>query len=98
MQKSLKFWENNGWINEIDSYDWFQWYFRDWLVRRSQDEERQINRWKGIVSRFRGKLVKLIEDADSKVDDYSFLPKIKQTLLHWGYETNEKDFSIRQTN
>ena len=98
MQKSLKFWENNGWINEIDSYDWFQWCFRDWLVRRSQDEERQINRWKGIVSRFRGKLVKLIEDADSKVDDYSFLPKIKQTLLHWGYESNEKDFSIRQTN
>ena len=98
MQKSLKFWENNGWINEIDSYDWFQWYFRDWLVRRSQDEERQINRWKGIVSRFRGKLVKVIEDADSKVDDYSILPKIKQTLWHWGYESNEKDFSIRSTN
>ena len=24
---SLRFWENNGWINEIDPYGWFQWYF-----------------------------------------------------------------------
>ena len=26
------------------------------LVRRSEDNERQINRWKKTVSRFRGKL------------------------------------------
>ena len=31
---------------------------------------------KKIVSRFRGKLVKTIKDADSKFDDYSILPKI----------------------
>ena len=30
-RKSLRFWENKGWINEIDPYDWFQWYFRYWL-------------------------------------------------------------------
>ena len=24
----LRFWENSGWINEIDLYGWFQWYFR----------------------------------------------------------------------
>ena len=24
---SLRFWENKGWINEIDPYGWFQWYF-----------------------------------------------------------------------
>ena len=28
---SLRFWENKGWINEIDPYGWFQWYFRYWL-------------------------------------------------------------------
>ena len=45
---SLRFWENKEWINEIDPYRWFQWYFRYWLGRSSSDDERQINRWKGI--------------------------------------------------
>ena len=25
---SLRSWENKGWINKIDPYGWFQWYFR----------------------------------------------------------------------
>ena len=44
------------------------------------------------MSRFRGKLVKMIKDAGSKYDDYSTLPKISQILLHWGYELTEKKF------
>ena len=54
---SLRFWENKGWINEIDPYGWFQLYFRYWLGRRSEDDKRQITRWKRIISRFTGKLV-----------------------------------------
>ena len=63
-----------------------------WLGRRSQDNKRQINRWKGIVSRFKGKFVKMITDAGSKYYGYSILPKIRQILLHWGYELIGKYF------
>ena len=78
---SLRFWENKGWINGIDPYEWFQWYFRYWLGRRSEDDERQIKRWKEIVCRFKGILVKIIKDVNSKCDDYSIPPKIRQILL-----------------
>ena len=47
---------------------------------------------KKTVSRFRGKLVKMIKDAGSKFDDYSISPKIRQILLHWSYELTEKYF------
>ena len=52
---SLRFWENKGWINKIDPYGWFQWYFRYWLGRRSSDDERQIDGWKKIVSKLKKK-------------------------------------------
>ena len=86
--KSLRFWENKEWIH---SYGWFQWYFRYWLGRRSIDDKRQIARWKGIITRFKGKLVKMIKEANSRFDDYSISPKIRQTLLHWCYELTESD-------
>ena len=54
--------------------------------------KRQINRRKKNVSRFRGKLVKMVWDPGSKFDDYSISPKITQIFLHWGYELREKDF------
>ena len=73
---SLRFWKNKGWIIEIDPCGWFQWYFRYWLGRRSLNDETQINRWKGIVSRFKGKIVKMNKDGGSKFDDYSISPKI----------------------
>ena len=48
--------------------------------------------------RCRGKLVRMITDASSKFDDYSISPKIKQILLHWGYQLTEKDFFNELTN
>ena len=57
-------------------------------------DKRQINRWKKIVSRFRGKLVKIIKNPGGKYDDYSISPKIRQILLHWGYELTKKDFEL----
>ena len=53
---SLRFWESKGWIRPIDPYGWFQWYLRYWKGRRGEDEIRQINRWKKIVTRFVGVL------------------------------------------
>ena len=38
---SLRFWENKGWINKIDTYGCFQCYLRYWLGRRSEDDKRQ---------------------------------------------------------
>ena len=76
---SLRFWESKGWINEIDPYGWFQWCFRYWKGRRSEDNQRKINRWKKIVSRFKGILIKMIDKGKDS-------PKIRQILLHWGYE------------
>ena len=76
---SLTFWESKVWIRPIDPYGWFQWYFRYWKGRRSEDDIRQINRSKKIFTRFVGILKKLItEGNDSK--------KIRQILLHRCYE------------
>ena len=69
-------------LNEIDPYGWFQWYFRYWKGIRSVDDQRQIGRWKRIVSRFKGKLIKIISEGGDS-------PKIRQVLLHWGYELDK---------
>ena len=50
------------------------------------------------MSKFRGKLVKMIRDAGTKFEDYSILPKIRQILLHWGYELTKKYFFNKLTN
>ena len=95
---SLKFGENKGWINQIDPDGSFQWCFRYCLGRRSKDDKRQINRWKKIVSSFRGILVKIISNAKRKFDDYLISLKIRQILFHWSYELTEKDFFNELTN
>ena len=50
------------------------------------------------MSRFRGKLVKMIRDVGSKFDDDLISPNIRQILLHWGYELTEKDFFHELSN
>ena len=65
--------------------------FQILLGRRSKDDKRQIKRWKGIVNRFKGKLIEMIKVAGSKFDDYSISPKIRQILLQWGYESTKSD-------
>ena len=33
----------------------------------------------------------MIKDVNSRFDEYSISPKIRQILLHWGYELVEGD-------
>ena len=73
----LRFWEQRGWVNGIDPYGCFQWYCRYYLGRRCADDERQINRYRKIIARFKGKAAKS--------------RKIRQILLHWGYELVSHD-------
>ena len=44
-----------------------------------------------IVNMFKGILVKMIKNKGAKFDDYSISPKIRQILLHCGYELVESD-------
>ena len=46
------------------------------------------------LSRFKGKLVKMIKNSGSKDDNCSISPNIKQILLHWGDELTKKDSEL----
>ena len=82
-ETSLRFWENKDKINAMDPDDQFQWYFTYWLGRSSLDDEREIAWQKGIVSRFKSKLINTIKDVNGRFHDYSISPKIRQILQHW---------------
>tara|TARA_Y100000389_G_C17469750_1_gene529221 strand:- start:1260 stop:1808 length:549 start_codon:yes stop_codon:yes gene_type:complete len=92
---SLADWEEKDWIKDQDPYGWVQWYCRFYEGRRSNDDERQIKRWKnfaGPKGRFRRNLINKIKNASKNYDDFSVSPVIRQSLLHWGYELTKKDF------
>ena len=91
----LETWEKNGWITKYHPYGWVQWYCDFYNGKRCPDDERQIARWMGVASengRFRKWLVTLILKKDGKYNDNDISPKIRQTLLHWGYELTKRDF------
>ena len=60
-------------------------------VSKVSKDERQIKRWLCIVNRFKGILIKMIKDKGTKFDDLSVSPKIRQILLHWGFELVESE-------
>jgi len=86
---SYEYWMEKDWIvEEVDPYGWIQWYCNFWLGRRTNDDLRQIQRWKNIAGeqgRFRKQLQNKI-NALGKNDEKVYT-KMRQTLLHWGFDT-----------
>jgi hypothetical protein len=88
-------WLEKDWISDHDPYGWFQWYCNYHSGRRCSDDERQMKRWASLAGkngRFKKWLVTLIIKKEGNWNDVSISPKIRQTLLHWGYELTKKDF------
>lgn len=91
---TLEFWEEKKWIHKQNPYGWMQWYCDFYIGERGPDDERQIDRWTktaGPKSRFRRALINKIKDNNSKYNDETISPKIRQTLQHWGYVLTERD-------
>jgi len=84
-------WKKKGWIHEDDPYGWFEWYLKYHSGRRHPDDARQIKRWHnfcGPDGRWRRTIYKKIHATGN----WDVSPRIQQSLLHWGYQVNQKDY------
>ncbi|MFT7183777.1 MAG: hypothetical protein ACI9QC_000099 [Oceanicoccus sp.] len=79
----LEHWQKKGWIHPQDPRGWFQWYCRYYLGRRSDDDQRQIKRWKAMT-RHIGQIKKNCEPRNTYCR-----PKQRQALLHWAYDSRK---------
>lgn len=77
----LRVWQEKGWINPQDPRGWFQWYCRYYIGRRSEDDARQIKRWKAMqrhVAQIRHSCMP---------GDWGCHTKQRQALLHWAIDS-----------
>jgi hypothetical protein len=77
----LVVWQQKGWIHPQDPRGWFQWYCRYYMGRRTEDDARQIRRWRAMYRH----IVQLQKNC--RRGDVSCHPKQRQALLHWAYDS-----------
>lgn len=77
----LSVWLAKGWVRSQDPRGWFQWYCRYYMGRRTDDDIRQIKRWRAF-RRHQGALKKYCEPYD-----FNCRKKQRQALLHWAYDS-----------
>jgi len=75
---STTWWHEKGLINPQDPRGWFEWYCRFWMGRRTDDDARQVRRWRGIA-RHSGQVKK------HGAGDPLKRARQRQTLLQWSW-------------
>jgi hypothetical protein len=77
-RQPLSSWIENKWIDTQDPRGFFEWYCRFWMGRRTDDDARQIKRWRAFT-RHSGQ-VRL-----HGCGDISKRAKQRQALLQWAH-------------
>ena len=75
-RQPLSAWQQAGWIHPQDPRGWFEWYCRYSMGRRTEDDARQIKRWRAFA-RHTGQVLK-----HGNGDPYKRRVQ-RQALLQW---------------